>query len=83
MDASGGVIVHESSGIQSLKVTLDLDFWKHKALQDALSEYHRVWLGMIRDCEEGKRPNMSLEGAYMIFDDIVDLMKVVSTVEDK
>lgn len=66
-----------------MKLTLDLDFWKHKALQDALSEYRRVWLDMIRDGEEGKRPNMSLEGANMIMDDINYLMELFSTMETK
>jgi hypothetical protein len=58
-------------------INLDLDYWKRKVLLDALNDHKRFWIDMIRDCEEGKRPNMSLEGALMIQDDILNLIDQV------
>lgn len=47
-------------------------------LRDALSDYRKTWMGYIRDCDEGKRPNMDPVGAKMILDDIEALMERVS-----
>jgi hypothetical protein len=58
-------------------INLDLDFWKRKVLLDALNDHNRTWIDMIRDCEEGRRPNMSLEGARMIQDDLLNLIAQV------
>jgi hypothetical protein len=38
----------------------------HWALQDAMV----TWRSNIRDCKEGLRPNMSLEGAESIYRDL-------------
>ena len=56
-------------------VTITAETWHEVvALRDALSDYRRTWIDLIRDCEEGKRPNMSLEGARMVLADIEALM---------
>lgn len=49
-----------------------------QVLRDALSDYRRQWIDNIRDCKEGKRPNMSLEGAEMILEDTERLMRHLS-----
>lgn len=41
----------------------DTLYW---ALQDAMI----IWRDNIRDCKEGLRPNMSLEGAESIYKDL-------------
>ena len=55
-------------------ITLHASGYEVQALKDALSEYRKMWIGYIRDCDEGKRPGMSPEGAKMILDDIEGLM---------
>ena len=54
--------------------TLHANGYEVQVLKDALSDYRKTWIGYIRDCEEGKRPNMDPEGAKMILDDIEGLM---------
>jgi hypothetical protein len=58
-------------------ITLELNFWKRKALLDALNDHKTTWRGMLRDAEEGRRPGMSVEGAQMIFADLEDLIAQV------
>jgi hypothetical protein len=47
-------------------------------IRDALSDYRREWINNVRDCREGRRPNMSLEGAEMILEDTERLMRLLS-----
>lgn len=58
-------------------INLELNYWKRKVLLDALNEHQRTWVSMMRDAEEGRRPNMSIEGAMMIFEDLQDLIAQV------
>tara|TARA_B100002019_G_scaffold120351_1_gene103326 strand:+ start:464 stop:676 length:213 start_codon:yes stop_codon:yes gene_type:complete len=58
--------------------TLHANGYEVQVLRDALSDYRKTWIGYIRDCEEGKRPNMDPEGAKMILDDIEGLMLKMS-----
>lgn len=58
--------------------TLTAQGYEVQVLRDALSDYRRQWIDNIRDCKEGKRPNMSLEGAEMILEDTERLMRHLS-----
>jgi len=58
-------------------ITLQLDYWKRKALLDALNDHERFWRDMMFDAQMGKRPNMSIEGAQMFIDDLKNLIEQV------
>jgi hypothetical protein len=58
--------------------TLTAQGYEVQVLRDALSDYRRQWIDNIRDCKDGKRPNMSLEGAEMILEDTERLMRHLS-----
>jgi len=58
--------------------TLTAQGYEVQVLRDALSDYRRQWIDNIRDCKEGKRPNMSLHGAEMILEDTERLMRHLS-----
>lgn len=59
-------------------VTLTAQGYEVQVLRDALSDYRRQWIDNIRDCKDGKRPNMSLHGAEMILEDTERLMRHLS-----
>ena len=59
-------------------VNLTATGYEVQVVRDALSDYRKTWIGYIRDCDEGKRPNMDPVGAKMILDDIEALMERVS-----
>lgn len=60
------------------RATLPLVGYEVQVIRDALSNYRREWINNVRDCREGLRPNMSLEGAEMILEDTERLMRLVS-----
>jgi hypothetical protein len=60
------------------RATLPLVGYEVQVMRDALSDYRRMWIDNIRDCREGRRPNMSLEGAEMILEDTERLMRILS-----
>jgi|SaaInlV_120m_DNA_3_1039746.scaffolds.fasta_scaffold35640_3 hypothetical protein len=63
-------------GVESANVSAN--GYEVQVLRDALSDYRRTWMGLIRDCEEGRRPNMDPKGAQMILDDTEELMRRLS-----
>jgi hypothetical protein len=60
------------------RATLPLQGYEVQVIRDALSDYRREWINNVRDCREGRRPNMSLEGAEMILEDTERLMRLLS-----
>jgi hypothetical protein len=60
------------------RATLPLQGYEVQVIRDALSDYRREWINNVRDCREGRRPNMSLEGAEMILQDTERLMRLLS-----
>jgi hypothetical protein len=60
------------------RATLPLQGYEVQVIRDALSDYRREWINNVRDCREGRRPNMSLEGAEMILADCENLMRRLS-----
>ena len=60
------------------RATLPLVGYEVQVIRDALSDYRREWINNVRDCREGRRPNMSLEGAEMILEDTERLMRLLS-----
>lgn len=60
------------------RATLPLQGYEVQVIRDALSDYRREWINNVRDCREGRRPNMSLEGAEMILEDTERLMRRLS-----
>jgi hypothetical protein len=58
-------------------VTLEVDFWSHRVIVDALREYRSIWIDKIRDAEEGKDEQICIEGANLIVGDINKLIDQV------
>lgn len=58
-------------------VTLEVDFWSHRVIVDALREYRSTWIDKIRDAEEANDEMMCLEGANLIVADINKLIDQV------
>lgn len=50
--------------------TIELTNQQFETLYWALQESMITWRNNIRDCKEGLRPNMSLEGAESIYEDL-------------
>lgn len=50
--------------------TIELTNQQFETLYWALQESMITWKNNIRDCKEGLRPNMSLEGAESIYEDL-------------
>jgi len=58
-------------------VTLEVDFWSHRVIVDALREYRTSWIDRIRNAEEGKDEPICVEGANLIVGDINKLIDQV------
>lgn len=63
-------------GVESAALTAK--GYEVQVLRDALSDYRKTWIDLIRDCDEGKRPNMDPEGARMILQDVEELQRRLS-----
>jgi hypothetical protein len=61
-------------------VTLEVDFWSHRVIVDALREYRSTWIDKIRDAEEANDEMMCLEGANLI---VADINKLIDQVCDQ
>ena len=55
-------------------MTITANDYEVQVLRDALSDYRKTWVSYIRDCDEGKRPNMDPRGAKIILEDIEGLI---------
>jgi hypothetical protein len=58
-------------------LVLEVDFWSHRVIVDALREYRSTWIDKIRDAEETNDEMMCLEGANLIVGDINKLIDQV------
>ena len=56
-------------------MTITVNGYDLHVLRDALKDYRKTWESYIRDCDEGKRPNMDPVGAKMILEDIEGLIE--------
>ena len=53
-----------------------------EVLKQALQESDSLWEGRIAEAEAGTRPNLSIEGARMMQDDLRDLLQQIKDAED-
>ena len=54
--------------------TITLEGYEWQTAFEAMREHQRTWKGWIAEAERGERPNMSIEGAKMILDDITNIL---------
>ena len=61
-----------------MTMTITVNGYDLHVLRDALADYRKTWTSYIRDCDEGKLPNMDIVGAKMILEDIEGLIEQLS-----
>lgn len=49
---------------------MNFSIYELQTIRDSLSDYKKSWTRYIDEAKLGDRPNMNLEGANMIMDDI-------------
>ena len=50
--------------------TITLEGYEWPIVREALIDYRRGWFNRIRDAKEGRCPNMSINGAELIINDL-------------
>ena len=61
-----------------MQITINVDVHELSSLKAALLDYRSNWLTMVRDCQEGLRPNMDVVGATMILEETESLIDKVT-----
>ena len=61
-----------------MQITINIDVHELSSLKAALLDYRANWLTMVRDCQEGLRPNMDVVGATMILEETESLIAKVT-----
>jgi len=69
---------HQNMTITVKGYDLHVNGYDLHVLRDALKDYRKTWESYLRDCDEGKRPNMDPVGAKMILKDIEGLIERLS-----
>ena len=62
-------------------MNLQVNGYAIETLKQALQESDNLWAVRINEAYEGKRPNLSIEGARMMQDDLRDLLAQIKTLE--
>ena len=56
---------------------LEITGWQIETLKQALQESDCLWEGRILEAERGDRPNLSIEGARMMQDDLRAILEQI------
>jgi len=56
---------------------LEIHGWQIDTLKQALQESDHLWGQRIQEAQEGKRPNLSIDGAKMMQDDIREILSQI------
>jgi hypothetical protein len=58
---------------------LTLTPYQESALEQAIMESMLLWDDRIREAEAGKRPNLSIEGARLMIDDLREIQQQIKS----
>lgn len=57
--------------------SITLNGYEETALQQALTDSIQMWEARIGEAHAGERPSMSIEGAYLLIEDLLELRRKV------